>query len=75
MRQFPKVSISPWANPYNGAVNTGQSYYTATAPKQPAYWRNVAAPPVKFSYAGVEQVIDDIDDEAGMLIYVQHTIT
>jgi hypothetical protein len=66
MRQFTQVSISPWANPYNGATGTGQKYYTASAPKQPMYRRTVALPAPKFFYPGVEQVVADSDEEAGM---------
>jgi hypothetical protein len=64
MRSFATVSISPWANPYNGAVNTGHNYYTATPPK-PVYRRIVAPPAPTFFHPGIEQVIDDIDDDAG----------
>ena len=67
MRQFANVSISPWANPYNGATNTGKNYYTSSVPQQPIYRRIVAPPPPIFFHPGVEQVIDD-DDEAGMCI-------
>jgi hypothetical protein len=66
MRQFTEVSISPWANPFNGAVGTGQNYYTSSAPKQPVFRRLVAPPAPKFFHPGVEQVADDSDDEAGM---------
>lgn len=72
MRQFTTVSISPWANPYNGAQGTGQNYYTASVPK-PVYRRIVAPPAPKFLYPGVEQVIgdsDDSDNEAGRCRYV-----
>jgi hypothetical protein len=62
MRQFTEVSISPWQNPYNGAIGTGQKYYTSGAPKHPVYRYPVAPPPPKFFHPGIEQVIDD---EAG----------
>jgi hypothetical protein len=66
MRHFQTVSISPWANPYNGAVNTGHNYYTAsTSPKQPVYHRIVAPPAPQFFHPDVEQVADDSDDESG----------
>jgi hypothetical protein len=66
-RQFANVSISPWRNPYNGAIGTGQNYYTSTVPKQPVL-RRLELPPAKFIYPGVEQVIDESDDEeAGMI--------
>jgi hypothetical protein len=68
MRQFATVSISPWANPYNGATNTGQNYYTSSATKQPVYRRSVAPPP-RFNYPGVEQVIDVSDEESGRCTY------
>lgn len=74
MRQFDTVSISPWANPFNGAIGTGQNYYTATLPK-PVYRRIVAPVAPKFSYPGVEQVIDDSDDnddEAGRCRHVSN---
>jgi hypothetical protein len=68
-RQFASVSISPWANPYNGAVNTGHNYYTSSVPKQPVYRRIVAPPPAKFFHPGIQQVVDDDDDENGMYRY------
>jgi hypothetical protein len=67
-RQFANVSISPWANPYNGAVGTGHNYYTSAVAKP--VFRRLAVPPTKFSYPGVQQVIDDSDDEeAGMILH------
>lgn len=70
MRQFAQVSISPWANPYNGATGTGQNYYTSSAPKQPVY-RRIAAPPAPiFFHPDVEQVVGESDKEDGMYICV-----
>ncbi|KAL5121431.1 hypothetical protein ACEQ8H_000502 [Pleosporales sp. CAS-2024a] len=63
MRSFPHVSISPWANPQNGAVGTGQKYYTSSASKQPVYRCTVTLPAPTFFHPAVEQVIDD--DESG----------
>jgi hypothetical protein len=70
MRQFTQVSISPWANPYNGAIGTGQNYYTSSAPKKPVYQRLVTLPQAHFSHPEIEQVDDDNDDEAGMYMCV-----
>lgn len=72
MRQFANVSISPWANPYNGTpTKPGQSYYTAATspPVHTGYSRIVLPPAPVFLHPGVEQVIgeDSDDDQAGML--------
>ena len=66
MRQFTQVSISPWANPFNGATGTGQNYYTSSAPKQPTYRRMVAPPAPIFFHPEVEQVVGESDNEDGM---------
>jgi hypothetical protein len=64
MRQFTTVSISPWANPYNGDVGAGQNFYGSSGkPQQPAYRRIVLPPAPVFYHAGVEQMIEDGGDD------------
>jgi hypothetical protein len=73
-RQFANVSISPWANPFNGAVNTGHNYYTSTVPKQPLYLRAVTLPVPKFVYPGIKQIVGDDDNESGMVFMLCRAI-
>ena len=69
MRQFQNISISPWANPYNGdaAASTAKSYYapaTAPQPYQPLLRR-----PPTFFHPDVVQVVDEEggSDQPGMI--------
>lgn len=63
MRQFPSVSISPWANPYSSGSSASKSIYATPVPQQPVYRRVVLAPAPVFYHPDVEQVVREESDD------------
>ena len=63
MRQFTNVSISPWANPYTGTVESAKPSYYQPPPAAPLYRRVVVPAAPVFFHPEVEQLIGPEDEE------------